>query len=360
MVKKMALLLLIIIAITNLFTYVLANNIFTDVKADAWYAPYLTSLAERKIVEGYDDGTFGPTDELNYNQYLKMVVVTITGENLAPKEGEKWDTPYINKAYDLGLIPDKNQDYNTPINRYEMARVALEGLTILKEEAAVDYKKYETDIKDYENIPAEYKEVVLKAYSKGLITGYTDGTFGGEKTMRRSESVAVIARLIDKTLRVLPGEGKIPEEEKSERPKGETSIERLKSEKVYEVYEKVPEIMISTGKTFDTLYFREDNISGYLECDLDIYVGELTTSIQIYKNSPKTLEVTKKIIKIFYPERHEEVYKAVVDAYEKNTKYTKIVNNKSLDVRRGSKANIVVIRMYNFIYEDLHRVSGSR
>ena len=87
MVKKMALLLLIIIAITNLFTYVLANNIFTDVKADAWYAPYLTSLAERKIVEGYDDGTFGPTDELNYNQYLKMVVVTIIGENLAPKEG---------------------------------------------------------------------------------------------------------------------------------------------------------------------------------------------------------------------------------------------------------------------------------
>ncbi|MCK9218340.1 MAG: S-layer homology domain-containing protein, partial [Firmicutes bacterium] len=108
--KKIAIILILIISITNLFTYVLANNIFLDVKADAWYASYVTSLAEKKIVEGYDDGTFGPTDELNYNQYLKMVVVTITGENLAPKEGEEWDTPYINKAYDLGLIHDKNQD----------------------------------------------------------------------------------------------------------------------------------------------------------------------------------------------------------------------------------------------------------
>ena len=232
-----------------------------------------------------------------------------------------------------------------------MARVALEGLIILKEEEARDYKKYETDIKDYENIPVKYKEVVLKAYSKGLITGYTDGTFGGEKTMRRSESVAVIARLIDKTLRVLPGDGKMPvEEEKPERPKGETSVERLKSEKVYEVYEKVPEMMISTGKTFDTLYYREDGRNEFLGSDITISVGEISTMIQIYKNSPKTLEVLKKIIKIYYPEKYEEVYQAVVDAYVKNIKYDKIVNGKTLDIRRGSKANIVVIRMYNFIY----------
>ena len=233
-----------------------------------------------------------------------------------------------------------------------MARVALEGLIILKEEEARDYKKYETDIKDYENIPLEYKEVVLKAYSKGLITGYTDGTFGGEKTMRRSESVAVIARLIDKTLRVLPGDGKMPvEEEKPERPKGETSVERLKSEKVYEVYEKVPEMMLHYTKNYDVLHYREDGDANAIESDIMISVGEISTSIQIYKNSPKTLEVLKKIIKIYYPEKYEEVYQAVVDTYSKKIDdYVRTVDGKTLSVRRGSKANIVVIRMYNFFY----------
>ena len=33
--KKIAIILILIISITNLYTYVLADNIFTDVKADA-------------------------------------------------------------------------------------------------------------------------------------------------------------------------------------------------------------------------------------------------------------------------------------------------------------------------------------
>jgi len=169
--------------------------------------------------------------------------------------------------------------------------------------------------------------------------------------MRRSESVAVVARLIDKTLRVMPGEGKIPEEEKPERPKGETSVERLRHEKVYEVYEKVPEMTLHHTKNYDTLYYREDGNFNPIGCDITIAVDELATMIQIYKNSPKTLEVLKKIIKIFYPERYEEAYKAVVDAYEKNITYDKIINGKTLRIRRVTyDPNIVVIRMYNFIY----------
>lgn len=80
-----------------------------------------------------------------------------------------------------------------------------------------DYEKYKTYIKDFDDIPSFYKEYVLKAYSKGLITGYTDGTFGGEKTMSRSEATAVVARLLDKSQRILPGEPSKEEPVKEER-----------------------------------------------------------------------------------------------------------------------------------------------
>ncbi len=350
MFRKLNLILtvLIIVICFNL-TPIFADNMFPDVKADDWYYEDLQTLAKKDIVQGSAEGYFKPTDTVRYNQYLKMVVVALTDKTLDAKDGEEWDAPYIEKAFELNLISNKTKDYNIPINRYEMAEIALKGLTVLKEEAT-DYIKYKTDIKDYDTIPEKYKEIVLKAYSKGLITGYTDGTYGGEKTMRRSESVAVIARLIDKTLRKTPGEGKIPEE-KPERPKGETSVERLRSEKVYEVYEKVPEMILHYTKNYDTLYYREDGQTEPIGVDLDVYVGEISTMITIYKNSPKTLEVAKKIIKIYYPGKYEEVYQAVVNAYEKNIKYDKIINGKTLDIRRVTyDPNIVVIRMYNIIY----------
>jgi len=72
------------------------------------------------------------------------------------------------------------------------------------DESFSNYEMYQSSISDYSKIPAEFKEYVLKAYSKGIITGYPDGTFGGTNTMKRSEATAVIARLIDPSQRKAP------------------------------------------------------------------------------------------------------------------------------------------------------------
>src|SRR4051812_17283091 len=38
---------------------------FSDVKANAWYAPYVGYMADNKIVLGYPDGTFQPEKSLS-------------------------------------------------------------------------------------------------------------------------------------------------------------------------------------------------------------------------------------------------------------------------------------------------------
>ncbi len=211
MLKKSILILMVILTITTLLVYGHDEKSFVDVKTTDWYYENLQLLSNKSIVQGNEKGYFMPNDTVMYNQYLKMMVVALTKEALTAKPGEKWDSPYVEKAYELALIADNKKDYNTPISRYEMAQIALKGLSVLKEENVKDYERFKSIITDFKMVPVQYRDSVLEAYAKGLITGYSDGTFGGEKTIKRCESVAVIARLLDKSQRVLPKDTPVEE-----------------------------------------------------------------------------------------------------------------------------------------------------
>lgn len=174
---------------------------FKDVKESDWFKDNLALLYGLGVTEGDGQGNFAPNKELTGSEYLKMVVVALDNQQYKVQDGSDWDKPYIERAKALGLVKEEEiNNFRKPLNRYNMARIIVRAC----DESYGNYQQYEGYIKDYKNIPEEYKEYVLKAYSKGLINGYTDGTFGGEKTMRRSEATAVIARLLDPSQRVVP------------------------------------------------------------------------------------------------------------------------------------------------------------
>jgi len=52
------------------------NLSFSDVDNSAWYAPYLATALQTKIVEGYEDGTFKPEQCVTRAEAAKMVVVS--------------------------------------------------------------------------------------------------------------------------------------------------------------------------------------------------------------------------------------------------------------------------------------------
>lgn len=171
-----------------------------DVKESDWFKENLALLYGMKIVEGNGEGFFLPNKEVTGSEYLKMVVVALDNKNYAPVDGQ-WDKPYIDRALQLGLVKNGEiADYRKPLNRYQMARIIVRAC----DEEYSDYNIYQSNIKDFNSIPFEFRAYVLKAYSKGIINGLPDGTFGGDRTMRRSEATAVIARLIDPNQRVTP------------------------------------------------------------------------------------------------------------------------------------------------------------
>ncbi|AGC68600.1 S-layer domain protein [Thermoclostridium stercorarium subsp. stercorarium DSM 8532] len=191
---------------------------FSDVPKSAWYYDDLLFIMKdnRKIFEGYPDGTFRPHEPLTVDMFIKLII-TIMGYNLQNGE-EYWATTYIKKAIDEGLIipwqdshltfvtkDDPYAGYKRPISRGDMALIAGRAMDkIIKNPDYRDQVAVASLIKDYNLIPPDIKSSVVKFYDLGILTGYPDGEFKPNNYLTRDEALAVIRRIIDPSARKRP------------------------------------------------------------------------------------------------------------------------------------------------------------
>ena len=95
--------------------------LLTDIE-NHWAYPYIKVGVENGIINGYDDNTFRPDNNVTYAEALTMMIRALKLEN---KMNEKiWPDSYIKEAYNLGLLINVDvigDDYNRPINRGETA-----------------------------------------------------------------------------------------------------------------------------------------------------------------------------------------------------------------------------------------------
>ncbi len=54
---------------------------FPDTPADAWYTPYVTTLSQMGVVNGYDDGLFHPNDPIPHQQFMVILARIIANTN---------------------------------------------------------------------------------------------------------------------------------------------------------------------------------------------------------------------------------------------------------------------------------------
>lgn len=63
------------------------SSVFSDVPIDHWANRYIGKAAEFGIVNGYGNGLFGPSDNVTYEQAVKMIIHAVGGESEAQDEG---------------------------------------------------------------------------------------------------------------------------------------------------------------------------------------------------------------------------------------------------------------------------------
>lgn len=78
---------------------------FPDVSAARWYTAYVCFAQERGIVEGYEDGMFKPSQEINLSEALKMMYESM---NIALDNPDLiFKFKYYSPAMRAGYIPDE-------------------------------------------------------------------------------------------------------------------------------------------------------------------------------------------------------------------------------------------------------------
>ena len=167
---------------------------FTDVAADAWYASFVETVAEKGLFSGNPDGTFAPNANMTYAQFL-VVLSQFSGETVTPVEGGAWYEGYVNWAQPLipaGMAEGFNP--NAPITRQDMA--ALFG-TFLN---AYDYSAEPVNqddpaFTDAASIADYADSGVELCYQLGIMSGNTDGSFAPLNTATRAEVAVTMTQM---------------------------------------------------------------------------------------------------------------------------------------------------------------------
>ncbi|MFH1533811.1 MAG: S-layer homology domain-containing protein [Nitrospirota bacterium] len=96
------------------------SKTFYDIKSDDWYKKYVCVAANNGIIDGYDDGTFKGGNAINFVEAAKIIV---TGFDYDYEEGGEWYEGYVNVLQDNNFIPSTITSLSKQITRGEMAEM---------------------------------------------------------------------------------------------------------------------------------------------------------------------------------------------------------------------------------------------
>ncbi len=195
---KKSLIALVVIAIVCAFSFALAAS-FTDVPSDMWASSQIERWADEKVVVGYDDGTYKPSNLITRAEFATIVVKLFNPEKEADlakyKDVKETDWYYSNlaKAVGMGAIEEASTTTMRP-NTYVTRQEAVVILnSILK--LAPARKDAIKDFEDYEEI-ADYAEEDVEVFSeREYVVGYPDGTFRPADTITRAEAATILDRV---------------------------------------------------------------------------------------------------------------------------------------------------------------------
>lgn len=93
---------------------------------------------------------------------------------------------------------DIHEIANEPVNRYNMAQILFNIMTIYNKVPSYDAAAVQAGIADWKSIPDNYKDALMAVVSAGIISGVDDkGTFNGSALMNRGQAAAVLCRMYD-------------------------------------------------------------------------------------------------------------------------------------------------------------------
>lgn len=183
---------------------------FSDVPPGHYAAEAIESCVAKGVASGYADGTFRPDQPVTNAQFAVMMARAFFPEDLAEfqtqTEGKPWywaACETLAKYNSAGYLREKTrwtESAGQSLTRYKLAFTVycVLNATIGKRGHVVEVEDREAaqaQIADFDSIPSTYQISVGTVCALGIMSGYPDGTFGGEKVVNRGQVCAVIERM---------------------------------------------------------------------------------------------------------------------------------------------------------------------
>jgi len=192
----------------------LQKRFFLDMPGH-WSDEYVTPLALEGVVNGYEDGTFRPEDDVSKAEAVTMIVrllnasdngeAAVNAEKIPPSLGAKipfWAVPCVALAWDMGILSDSDLggfDAGAPAGRWEVAVWLARALGLKPAEGAA----LDSCFADLKELPDRAVPLIEAARRLGIITGYPDGTFRPHSGIKRGEMAALLSRVIHMSAKAL-------------------------------------------------------------------------------------------------------------------------------------------------------------
>ncbi len=130
-------------------------------------------------------------------------------EHVTKKEVPEGEELYFSDAsyeadalYRLGImngVGDGQFSPQTPVTREQISKIILTLKAVCEDGELVLPQAYYNPFTDFMAVSDWAKPYVEQAYNKGIVTGYEDGSFQGQKTVSREETVALLVRSLELT-----------------------------------------------------------------------------------------------------------------------------------------------------------------
>lgn len=180
---------------------------FLDVPQDFWAYPFITTLAQRGIVNGFPGGYFKPTDPVTRAEFAALLQAAFAQnpgrDNVAVFRDvppDFWAVPAIDRAIQTGFLRGYPGDVFQPqqeIPRVQVLVALATGLNLAP--PSFPGQVLQSLYRDADQIPQYATEKVAAASTAGLVVNYPDAKLlNPNQNATRAEVAAIIHQALVK------------------------------------------------------------------------------------------------------------------------------------------------------------------
>ena len=163
-------------------------NVFPDVTPNDWFYEVVMELTGKKVIAGFEDGTFRPKDPVTRGQALRLVLSAAGYSAQSAASGQHWAAGYRSFAAGRGFIRERDYaDLDEVIIRDEIADLAAAVLK-LNTSAYTERPFADSD-----------RPSVLALYGEGIVVGSFNESgqrlFKGSDNIIRAEMAVIVQKI---------------------------------------------------------------------------------------------------------------------------------------------------------------------